>query len=82
VLFRICFVLSATDGKIEQRVCIKFCMKIGKSTTETLEMLNEVFGEHSLSWTAVSERHSRFKVIGGGGQLKMTNVQGNQAPSK
>jgi hypothetical protein len=39
------------DGKIEQRVCIKFCMKLGKSAIETLEMLREAFGEHSLSRT-------------------------------
>jgi hypothetical protein len=43
------------DGKIEQRICNKFCVKLGKSTTETLEILCEVFGEHSLSQTAVSE---------------------------
>jgi hypothetical protein len=41
------------DGKFEQRVCIKFCVKLGKSATETLEMLCEAFGEHSLSRTAV-----------------------------
>jgi hypothetical protein len=50
------------DGKIEQRVCIKFCVKLGKSTTETLEMLREDFGEHSLSQTAVFEWHSCFKA--------------------
>jgi hypothetical protein len=66
------------DGKIEQHVCIRFCMKLGKSVTETPEMLHEAFGEHSLSWTAVFEWHSRFKA----GQLKMTNVQGDQAPAK
>jgi hypothetical protein len=44
------------DGKIEQCVCIKFCVKLGKSTTETLEILHEV-----LSQTAVSEWHSWFK---------------------
>jgi hypothetical protein len=41
------------DGKIEQHVCIKFCMKLSKSTTETLEMLRETFAEHSLSQTAI-----------------------------
>jgi hypothetical protein len=56
-----CFVLFAMDGKIE-RVCIKFCMKHGKSATETLEMLHEDFGEHSLSQTAVFEWHSRFEA--------------------
>jgi hypothetical protein len=49
------------DGKIEQRVCIKCCVKISKSATETGEMLGEAFGEHSLSRTVVSEWHSRFK---------------------
>jgi hypothetical protein len=41
------------DGRIEQCVCIKFCMKLSKSATETPEMLREAFGEHSLSRTAV-----------------------------
>jgi hypothetical protein len=30
------------DGKIEQSVCIKLCVKLGKSATETLEMLCEI----------------------------------------
>jgi hypothetical protein len=47
------FVLSTMDNKIEECVCIKFCMKLSKSTTETLEMFREAFGEHSLSRTAV-----------------------------
>jgi hypothetical protein len=41
------------DGKIEQCVCIKYCMKLGKSATETPEMLHEAFEEHSLSQTVV-----------------------------
>jgi hypothetical protein len=50
------------DGKIEQRVCIKCYVKLGKSATETLEILREAFGEHSLIRTAVFEWHSRFKT--------------------
>jgi hypothetical protein len=50
------------NGKIEQCVSIKFCMKLGKSATETLGMLCEAFGEHSISWTAVFEWHSRFEA--------------------
>jgi hypothetical protein len=50
------------DGKIEQRACIKFCVKLGKSATETLEMLCEAFRKHSLSLTAVFEWHSCFKA--------------------
>jgi hypothetical protein len=48
------FVLFAMDGKIKQSACIKFCVKLGKSATETLEMLHVVFGELPLSWTTVS----------------------------
>jgi hypothetical protein len=50
------------DGKLEQCVCIKFFVKLGKSETEIVEMLREAFEEHSLSRTAVSEWHSRFKA--------------------
>jgi hypothetical protein len=56
----LCFILSEIDGKIEQCVCVKFGMKLGKSTTRTLEMLCEAFEEHSLSRTADFEWHSRF----------------------
>jgi hypothetical protein len=48
------------DGKIEQRVCIKFCLKLGKSATETLEMLREAFGEHYLCRAVFFEWRSRF----------------------
>jgi hypothetical protein len=48
------------EGKIE---CVsKFCVKLAKSATETLEMLREAFGEHSLSRTSVFEWHSRFRA--------------------
>jgi hypothetical protein len=50
------------DGKMEQHVCIKFCVKFGKSATQSLEMLRGAFGKHSLSRTAVFEWHSHFKA--------------------
>jgi hypothetical protein len=46
------------NGKIEQRVCIKFCVKLSKSATETLEILREAFGEHSLSQIVAFKWHS------------------------
>jgi hypothetical protein len=49
------FILSATDDKIKQHGCIKFCMKLCKSATETLEMFREALGEHSSSQTGVFE---------------------------
>jgi hypothetical protein len=58
----LCLVLPAMDSKIEQRACIKFSVKLGKSATKTLEMLREAFGEHSLNRAAVFEWNSRFKA--------------------
>jgi hypothetical protein len=72
-----CFVFSAMAGKIEQRVCIKFCMKLGKSASETLEMIREAFGEHSLSRTAVFEWHSRFKA----GRVSVEDDERSRRPS-
>jgi hypothetical protein len=40
-----CFVFFALDGKLERRDCIKFCAKLAKSATETLEPLRDAFGE-------------------------------------
>jgi hypothetical protein len=65
------------DGKIKQCVCVKFCVKLGKSTTETLEILCGAFGEHSLSQTAVFEWHSHFK----GGQVSVEGDKRSGQPS-
>jgi [histone H3]-lysine36 N-dimethyltransferase SETMAR len=46
--------------KREQRVCIKFCQKLGKTATETHEMLQVAFGEEALSRSKTFEWHSRF----------------------
>jgi hypothetical protein len=67
------------DAKIKQCVCIKFCVKLGKSATKTLEMLHETFGEHSFSQTVVFNGIHVTRPVEC--QLKM-NVQGDQAPSK
>jgi hypothetical protein len=68
------------DGKIKTRVCIKFCVKPGKSTAKTLEMLREAFGENSLCLTDVYEWRSLFKA--GQVSVEMTNVQCDQAPAE
>jgi hypothetical protein len=60
--FHLCFVLSVMDDKIEQHVCIKFYVKLGKSATRTLEMLHHAFGEHSLSQTMIFEWQLHFKA--------------------
>jgi hypothetical protein len=50
------------DGRIERHVRIKFCLKLGKSAIETVEMLPNAFGKHTLNRTAVFERHSCLKA--------------------
>jgi hypothetical protein len=47
----------------QQCICIKFCVELGKSTTETLEILrDEGFEERSVSRIVVLEWHSHFKA--------------------
>jgi hypothetical protein len=50
------------DKRKEQRVCIKFCANLGKSVTETLEMIQQGFGDQSLSRAQVFQWHARFKT--------------------
>ena len=49
------------NEKNEQRVCIKFCVKLGKSATETFDMLRQAFHDHALGRTQVFGWHARFK---------------------
>jgi hypothetical protein len=42
-------VRKMTDTKIEQRTNIKFLAKLKKTTTETYQLLHEVYGEDTLS---------------------------------
>ena len=50
------------DQRKEQRVCIKFCASLGKSATETLTMIQQAFGDQSLSRAQVFQWHARFKT--------------------
>jgi len=45
----------------EQRVCVKFCFKLGKTFTETFQMLQQAYGEDCLSRTQCYEWYQRFK---------------------
>jgi hypothetical protein len=64
----------------EQRVCIKFCFKLGKTAAEKNQMLKQAFGDHSLgqpqtyNWykrfkNGMAERRLMRKVVRGGHQL-------------
>ncbi|PNF35236.1 hypothetical protein B7P43_G06872 [Cryptotermes secundus] len=45
----------------EQRVCIKFCFKLGKTAAETHQMLKQAFGDNSLGQTQAYDWYKRFK---------------------
>ena len=45
----------------EQRLCIKFCVKLGRNGVETFEILRTAFGEQCLSHARIFEWHKRFK---------------------
>ncbi|MGR0317612.1 hypothetical protein [Klebsiella pneumoniae] len=47
--------------KEEQRVCVKFCVKLGKMFTETFQMLQVAFGDECLSRSRCHEWYKRFK---------------------
>jgi len=40
--------IEVADVK-EQRICIKFCLKLNKTAAETHQMLKEAFSEQALS---------------------------------
>jgi len=46
--------------KFEQHCAIKFCVKLGETTTVTYEKLQRAYGEHSLSRAQVFWRHKSF----------------------
>ena len=52
------------SANVEQRVNIKFLTKLGKSATETYNLLTEVYGDQCLSRTHVFEWFKKFKEVG------------------
>ena len=50
------------DQRKEEQVCIKFCANLGKSDMETLEMIQQGFGDQSLSRAQVFQWHAQFKT--------------------
>jgi len=48
----------------EQRACIKFCFKLGKTAKECYEMLKTAFGEQAMGHSQTFQCFSRFKAGG------------------
>jgi hypothetical protein len=65
------FFVEMVDMK-EQRVCIKFCSKLGKSAAKTHQMIKQAFGDDAgLTGIKMAER-----------QLTMTNVLDDLQPAQ
>ena len=45
----------------EQRIKLKFLVRLGKTPTETFKLLQEVYGDATMSRTWIFEWHNRFK---------------------
>jgi hypothetical protein len=45
----------------EQRICVKFCFKVGKTAAETHSMLHEAYDNDVLSQTMTYEWFRHFK---------------------
>jgi hypothetical protein len=46
--------------QFEQWENVKFCQKIGKSTSETFQMIKQAYGEEALGSSTVFKWHKRF----------------------
>jgi hypothetical protein len=49
------------DRLLEQRINIRFCAELGKSSSETLQTLTEAYGADAMKKSSVFEWHYRFK---------------------
>ncbi|XP_033222520.1 protein GVQW3-like [Belonocnema kinseyi] len=49
------------DRLKEQRIAVKFCVKLGKSATKTFAMLHAGYGDLAMKRTACFKWHGRFK---------------------
>jgi transposase len=49
-----------SDKNLEQRINMKFCVKIGKSASEILALLTVAYGEYARKKSSVFEWHRRF----------------------
>ena len=50
-----------TDQQLEQRINIKFLVKLGKNSLEIHQMLQHVYGEYALKESTVFKWFQRFR---------------------
>ena len=47
--------------QVEQRICIKFCIKLEHSSMETIRMIQKAFGDDAMSAVQIKVWHKCFK---------------------
>jgi hypothetical protein len=69
---------------LEQRINIKFCVKMGNGVSETLALLTLAYGEYAMKISSVFEWHRRLKegqesvhYLPRSGQLKPQRTDAN-----
>ena len=60
-LSQVCFAIFPMYKNMKQRICLKFCIANGISFAESLKILEEAYGESTLSKTRSYEWYSVFK---------------------
>ena len=50
-----------SDKNLEQQMSIKFCVKFGRSASETLALFTVAYGEYTMKKSSVFEWHRHFK---------------------
>jgi hypothetical protein len=63
VVLKVCydFAVAKMQRSLDQRYAIKFCVKLNKTSTETIGLLKEAYGDQSLSSAQVKRWHKSFK---------------------
>jgi hypothetical protein len=54
-------IAKMSDGFLEQRMDITFCMKLQKNASDTYAMVYEGYGGEAMKKSSVSEWYKRFK---------------------
>ena len=63
--------------KQDQRICIKFCFQTGKTSSETIQMMQKAFGNECMSKTRINVWYNRFK----GGRTSVDSDSRSGRPS-
>jgi hypothetical protein len=68
--------LRRTDIRFEQRVNIKFCVRLGKTATETLQLLRDAYGDEGdlPPNSAGGRRHENIEAIQAAATMELTGI--------